>query len=414
MPVLPSWLPNHGSIAIRPTIRTSRVNQLDADLLDDELQQILFEPFWNTVTPILGSSNWHPELIAILKVILLRYSLKNSFTYGAQLQNLKLIDLRSNKALSRAQITAYSLLAVLPAYLTTRLRDYMLSSGWADYPRRQSWRTILLNSSEDRTRRIRTLKRLIWDLSNGLEQIYSTLELLNFIGFLINGRYRSVLERLLGIGFAYARFDVRRNVSFEFLNRQVVWESITDFVLFLLPLINFKRVRLRLLYGKSQLKNWIERVFRNNDLQNNPGLTTSASKSPEREKPRARFSELSNDLCPICVTKRLSRSRSTISSNVVDPNDPMSFSASSSLNHLNSSSVNYHHSDDDRVKLAYQVNCCQGLYCYYCLMGEMITWRDSNLDRRWICWRCGNETTSIHRWNGHDVLSNALIPDRGG
>jgi hypothetical protein len=42
-----------------------------------------------------------------------------------------------------------------------------------------------------------------------------------------NYRYRTMIDRVLGMRLIYAQRSVSRNVSFEFLNRQLVWEAFT-------------------------------------------------------------------------------------------------------------------------------------------------------------------------------------------
>jgi hypothetical protein len=51
-------------------------------------------------------------------------------------------------------------------------------------------------------------------------------------------RYRSVLERLLGARLVYAAPDAQRAISFEYLNRQLVWTEMSELLLFLLPLVD--------------------------------------------------------------------------------------------------------------------------------------------------------------------------------
>lgn len=40
-------------------------------------------------------------------------------------------------------------------------------------------------------------------------------------------RYRTLIDRILGMRLIYAQRSLNRNVSFEFLNRQLVWEAFT-------------------------------------------------------------------------------------------------------------------------------------------------------------------------------------------
>jgi hypothetical protein len=56
-------------------------------------------------------------------------------------------------------------------------------------------------------------------------------------------RYRNLLERLLGARLVYATPNMARAISFEYLNRQLVWRELSEFLLFLLPLVNISKVR---------------------------------------------------------------------------------------------------------------------------------------------------------------------------
>lgn len=55
----------------------------------------------------------------------------------------------------------------------------------------------------------------------------------------------------------YARRETSRQISFEFMNRQLVWTAFTEFLLFVLPLVNVSNIRAtvgRLLTGGTKHK----------------------------------------------------------------------------------------------------------------------------------------------------------------
>ena len=54
---------------------------------------------------------------------------------------------------------------------------------------------------------------------------------------------RSVLERLLRARLVYTRAAMARALSFEYLNRQLVWHELSELLLFLLPLVNVGRLK---------------------------------------------------------------------------------------------------------------------------------------------------------------------------
>lgn len=75
-----------------PSLRVSRVGQLDSSLLDRELETILRDPVWKALELVRGSGRvgWEPEVLALLRLAVLRYSVwEGGATYGAKLQNLR-------------------------------------------------------------------------------------------------------------------------------------------------------------------------------------------------------------------------------------------------------------------------------------------------------------------------------------
>lgn len=52
------------------------------------------------------------------------------------------------------------------------------------------------------------------------------------------------MERLVGARLVYREPSMSRLVSFEYLNRQLVWQELSEFLLFLLPLINVTKASL--------------------------------------------------------------------------------------------------------------------------------------------------------------------------
>lgn len=54
---------------------------------------------------------------------------------------------------------------------------------------------------------------------------------------------RTLVERLIGARLVYKRANMSRLISFEYLNRQLVWQELSEFLLFLLPLINVAALR---------------------------------------------------------------------------------------------------------------------------------------------------------------------------
>jgi len=126
--------------------------------------------------------------------------------------------------LSTHQKIFYFLFAVLGRYGWSKLHQHMLMEGWGGYP------------SDD-------WHRSVYEVCRRLEQVYQVCNILNFIAFLNNGHYRSLLERVLRIRLIYLRPRLGRQVSFEFMNQALAWATLADFMLFILPNINWGRIQ---------------------------------------------------------------------------------------------------------------------------------------------------------------------------
>ncbi|PWZ02699.1 hypothetical protein BCV70DRAFT_182991 [Testicularia cyperi] len=224
-----------------PTLKIQRVSQLDAELLDRELAELLLEPVKKALATIRSTlpTDLEPELLLFLQLALYKFSIYDrGASYGSMLQNLKfrnewahrgaLQSTARDQPLSKLQLALYPLLTIIAPYAGTKLQDHMTSLSYSDMPRNDP-------------------RRLLWKLTDASQRVWSAAVLLNFAVFLGNGKYRSVADRLLGMRLTYSQRTMNRNVSFEFLNRQLVWHAFTEFLLFLLPLVRPKRLLRRLM-----------------------------------------------------------------------------------------------------------------------------------------------------------------------
>ncbi|GAA94719.1 uncharacterized protein L969DRAFT_17524 [Mixia osmundae IAM 14324] len=414
-----------------PPLRITRVGQLDAELLDRELESILREPVSRALQNLRGSgrSSLEPELKALLQFFILRLSIYESgASYGATLQNLKYRNewlhggnLESSPArqpLTKLQLHAYTALNVLPTYAHAKARDFMLSKGWGDYPTPRSYTSLLfhpfdapasssaVSRRERRDKRKREWKRAVWKALNLAERTWAVLKLANFLVFLYDGRYRTLIDRILGMRLTYAHRAVTRNVSFEFLNRQLVWEAFTEFLLFLMPLINFRKLRQRLNRWATTsrpieilLAALPAPVRRTLNLPD-PRHSTSSRKGKDKEETRGPLDFLPDHICPICYTNSIAPPTVVPDGGVIssDPADPGA--STSALATLEShSQINHHGDQDNGVKIPYQVDCCQGLYCYFCIVNKLVQWEEDNSDTQeyWPCLRCGKGVKSVIR-----------------
>lgn len=218
-----------------------RVSQLDANILDNELDSLLAQQLSSVFH--LQSSKWwsysqHPETWnLLLNLLVFKLTVwKSGASYGLSLQNLKLTDFRSGKKINTTKRSL--LLAVLVSgFLLKKLESY-------------------LYSTEDKTvinprRIIDSIKNFIYKhrftVLSKVNDTLKVLNLVNFVLFLISGRYPTLIHRVLGISLTPIVSDLLKfngdNVNFEFQNRQLVWNVMTEFLVFILPLLKLKKMR---------------------------------------------------------------------------------------------------------------------------------------------------------------------------
>ncbi|KAF2662442.1 hypothetical protein K491DRAFT_617202, partial [Lophiostoma macrostomum CBS 122681] len=209
-----------------------RVGQVDAELLDEELLELLknqvgegLKYFGTHVT-----DTYTPEILLGLRLVLFKLSIwNNNASYGAHLQGLRYTDARSASPARPPpkpwQKAGYGLVTIGGRYAWTK------------------WEEHLLSASEDYTRPQSSTLKLLGRITEQLNSAHDIASLASFCVFLLNGRYRTLTDRLLRLRLTPTSHSTSREVSFEYLNRQLVWHAFTEFLLFLLPLVGISRWR---------------------------------------------------------------------------------------------------------------------------------------------------------------------------
>ena len=218
-----------------PALRVQRVGQLDANLLDQELADLLAQP----VTAALRRASpslerrYAAEIRMMLRLILYKFSIyDHRASYGAMLQNLQYRNewaspTTRDAPLSRIQLALYPLCTIIAPYSLAKAHAYMSAHQYDQAPRESA-------------------AFVAYALWRHWQRLWGLAALVNFGLFLWNSRYRTITDRVLGMRLVYANRALHRHVSFEFLNRQLVWNALTEFLLFLLPLLRPQRVLRRI------------------------------------------------------------------------------------------------------------------------------------------------------------------------
>ncbi|KAF3673752.1 Peroxisome biogenesis protein 2 [Capsicum annuum] len=236
-------------------ISISRVNQVDAGRLDIEMSAMLKEQLVKVFSLMKPGMlfQYEPELDAFLEFLIWRFSIwVDKPTPGNALMNLRYRDERASEirgkvrtglegpGLTVAQKLWYCVATVGGQYIWARLQSFSAFRRWGD--------------SEQRS-----LARGVWLLMQRMEGIYKAASFSNLLLFLYTGRrswvqaletasgrnarYRNLIERALRARLVYGSPNMNRAVSFEYMNRQLVWNEFSELLLLLLPLLNSASVK---------------------------------------------------------------------------------------------------------------------------------------------------------------------------
>ena len=343
-----------------------RVGQVDAELLDEELVELLRAQFDSALQYIGGvagqggrsiKDEWQAEILLALRAVLFKLTIwDNDATYGAALQNLKYTDARHSSAVlvppSRVQKLLYGLVTVGGNYLWTKWENWLLDQD---------------NGFDEPSLHARQLSR--W--TSMASTFHASAAFVSFVVFLLHGRYRTLLDRILRMRLAPPTSQVSREVSFEYLNRQLVWHAFTEFLLFVLPLV-----------GVNRWRRWLTRWWR----KTKQIMRTKGPGDDVQEK-KGEFAFLPERTCAICYQDQNSAS---------SENEILAASASSGL--IGSAQTD--------ITNPYETIPCGCIYCFVCLATRI----EREEGEGWTCLRCGGLVKECSPWNGDVLDSPAKSP----
>ena len=349
---LSTWDSIKGREGTRPAFR---VGQVDAELLDEELLELLNGQVGEGLK-YFGThiqDDWSAEIMLALRAVLFKLTVwDHDATYGAALQNLKFTDARKSGPVlvspSKWQKAMYGLFTVGGKYGWTRWENWLVDND---------------NGYDQPSPTLRKLSRL----SDAISTIHSTAAFASFLVFLLNGRYRTILDRILKLRLAPPTSQVSREVSFEYLNRQLVWHAFTEFLLFVLPLV-----------GISRWRRWLARAWRKTkSVMRSGGEDEVDIKSGE-------FAFLPERTCAICYQDQ----------NTTSTSEAEVIAASGASGVIGSAQTD--------ITNPYETIPCGCIYCFVCLAGRL----EAEEGEGWTCLRCGEEVKECKPWSG-DVIEKA-------
>lgn len=358
----------HVSLALgrEGTNPSFRVGQLDSELLDNELLDL----FKTQVSDALRYYTSHllddytSEITLLLRSILFKLTIWNhNASYGAALQNLQYTDARTHSPKSspsppsRAQKSLYGLLSIGAPYAWQKWQDRLLDlKDSYDY------------SDDGLPPRLQLLDRC----TSLLTTAHSAAAFASFALFLLNGRYRTLLDRLLRLRLTPKTNQLSREVSFEYLNRQLVWHAFTEFLLFLLPLV-----------GIARWRRWLSKAWqRANALVRRTG----SSKDGAAALKTGELAFLPERTCAICYQDQ-------------NPAGGMGESDVAAISAAAGSGSGVVGSAQTDVTNPYEAVPCGCVYCFVCLAQRL----EAEDGGAWSCLKCGENVTACKPWSG-DVL----------
>lgn len=349
----PIWRALSSREGTRPAFR---VGQVDAELLDEELLELLKGQVGDALKYVAGGhlkDDWSAEISLALRAVLFKLTVwDHDATYGAALQNLKYTDARQDGPVlvppSKLQKSLHGIITVFGNYAWAKWEDWLVEHD---------------DGFDQPSPRVRRLSRL----TSALSTVHSVAACASFLVFLLHGRYRTLLDRLLRMRLAPPTSQVSREVSFEYLNRQLVWHAFTEFLLFVLPLIGINRWR-----------RWLSKTWRKTK-----GIIQTGSQS-DGNAPAGEYAFLPERTCAICYQDQ----------NATATSENEILAAATSGGVIGSAQTD--------VTNPYEAMPCGCVYCFVCLATRL----EREEGEGWTCLRCGEHVKECKPWNG-DVLEQS-------
>ena len=213
---------------------------------------------------------------------------------------------------------------------------------------------------------------LLANMSHIATTAHSIAAFASFLVFLVNGRYRTLLDRVLRMRLAPPSHQITREVSFEYLNRQLVWHAFTEFLLFLLPLV-----------GISRWRRWISRAWRKTK-----NLARSGGEAEEEDAETGELAFLPERTCGICYHDQNPTSTSE--------NEVMTVSQ------VSGGVIGSAQTD---ITNPYETVSCGCIYCFVCIATRL----EAEEGEGWVCLRCGELVKECKPWSG-DIVERDLAP----
>jgi peroxin-2 len=242
------------------------------------------------------------------------------------------------------------------------------------------WETYLMDQESGYDEPSPLMKRLS-NITTALSSVHSITAFASFLTFLYNGRYRTLLDRFLRLRLVPNSSHTSREVSFEYLNRQLVWHAFTEFLLFLLPLVGISRWRRIIGRAYQRMIIFIKRSF------------GRSSDEDEDAVPKGELGFLPERTCAICYADQ----------------NPAAGGGSEAEMLAATAGGGVVGSVQTDITNPYEAIPCGDVFCFVCLAERI----EAQEGEGWVCLRCGEIVKECKPWNG-DVLEEQPRPSTSG
>ena len=215
---------------------------------------------------------------------------------------------------------------------------------------------------------------------------WKALSLLNSLVFLSEGHYSTLVDRVLRLRLVYVKRDAKRFLSFEFMNRELVWSHLTRFVLFLVTLTDWYSLRAAVM--RTILQVWYSvqrwrrrrRLAREQRRRKDRGTEEEQGKGEEKKKIDDHLRRTINrdaEMASWCDAQQVRRRLACAPCSIATC--PNSYSSSSSSSSSSGAAV-----------MPYVAQCGH-VFCYFCLSTAC------QEDPRFCCPKCFTPVRSSRR-----------------
>lgn len=195
-----------------------RVSQLDANEIDVELCEIVLNQYKRVLSCLSVSdlSKFDAEARTIFKFLFWWCSIKNeNCTLGQQMMDMSYGGFEN----SPIRKTFHLVITVVVPYIRERLSDIIgvfAGEATSDF-----------------------VGRKVFDR---LDLFIELINVCHFLLFLNVGGFRNITERILNIKSIHNIRPVLGEIDYSVMNRELIWHGFADLLLFVLPLLKFRRI----------------------------------------------------------------------------------------------------------------------------------------------------------------------------